>query len=267
MSLQERGQDGQLPVAFSIAALVPQVSMVYGSEYSLSEKKEPIFRDEIGIIAFWLGSRMMDNSDLRVFYQAHRFYSAFNLAAQFDIPDAREIEEDYSLLQPLGKDLAQGLERITHPLVAFIITTQRVAEYSWLDRFPKNLAEYRRNQGRNPTFIYKIITGGDGYGFSKRGVKDLTGRFWESELIAHELGGVYLSWNNDFPSIGSRRLVEFMNRLLGVDLPGRVFPDYSLQEMARIAWNVNREDFNTFSLREGAISKYPIVDGKPQFVF
>lgn len=129
----------------------------------------------------------------------------------------------------------------------------------------QGLYEIRRQRGRDQTtFIYKIILGA---GFSQKGRKDSAGHFSRNEMRAHELNGVYIPYDHDYRSLGIRRTTEFMNRVMGYDLPGVEFPNYSEVEIRKIAWNINREDFNAFSPREETIPKYSIVGGKPQFSF
>lgn len=84
-------------------------------------------------------------------------------------------------------------------------------------------------------------------------------------MRAHELGGVYLPYNHDYPTVSTSRLVEFMDRIIGFDLPGNDFPGYEEEKVQKIAWHINREDFNLGSPRAGAIPKYSIINGRPVF--
>ena len=65
----------------------------------------------------------------------------------------------------------------------------------------------------------------------KRGERDPARRFSRNAMRTHELGGVYLPYNSDYPSVSLSRLVEFMNRVMGHDLPGREFPNYNFEEL------------------------------------
>ncbi|MCL4420029.1 hypothetical protein M1146_08180, partial [Patescibacteria group bacterium] len=94
------------------------------------------------------------------------------------------------------------------------------------------------------------------------------GRFSRAERWSHALNGVFLRFDTDAPTAGSHRLVEFMNRVLGADLPGTDFPDYSIEDIQKIAWNISRESFNWHGAPAGTISKYPIGEnGRPVFPF
>lgn len=106
------------------------------------------------------------------------------------------------------------------------------------------------------TPIYAIVFGGyfQGDAWRDREVEPYDG----GEVCAHEAGCVKLFYNSDAISNGIHRLVEFMNRVMGCDLPDDEFPNYSFEELKKIAWNISRESFNAMSVREGSIPKYPI---------
>ncbi|MDD5147646.1 MAG: hypothetical protein PHV63_03830 [Candidatus Daviesbacteria bacterium] len=222
----------------------------------------PILKDQVGIFTMWFGKQMYDNSDYETFLRNRHFYLPAPFLADFFVPDADETN-NVSSLRPVAKDLAEELASWQNPLAVFIITTPRVAELGYLDRLPQGIFEYRLTPPR-PTFIYKIIFG---WGFSNRTYRDTDPRFREEEIIARNLEGVFFSFNGDYPTVCCRRLIEFINRILGYDLPGQEFPNYSPDEVEKIAWNIRREDFNSFSPMTGALPKYPIVNGKPQFRF
>ncbi len=224
-----------------------------------------ISKHDIGAITMWFGSRDLVNDDLATFNFELNFKS-FPLYSTFDIPDASKINsEAYPAFAQVDVDLRRELERAQGPLAIFIITTATVAEYPWLVQLPNGLLDFRRLQGYgHNTFVYKIILD---WGFPQEGPEDPHGHYSKEEMKAHKLGGVFIGYSHDYRSLGIRRTIEFMNRVLGYDLPGEKFPNYSPEDTRKIAWSLRREDFNVFSPRVGAIPKYPIVDGKPQFPF
>jgi len=227
-----------------------------------------ISKYEMGVLPIWLGKRDLVEDDLGKFYSEISFGldRQFNLYPLFSVPDADKIKDDaYPAFVPVDLDLRRVLERIQNHLAIFIITTAQVSEYTWLSQTPQGLLDLRRQQGREKTtFVYKVILGS---GFSQEGSKDPEGRFSQNEMRAHELDGVYLPYGLDWPTVSIRRLIEFMNRVLGYDLLGEKFPNYSTEELQKMVWNINREDFNVWTPREDAIPKYPIVNGRPQFPF
>jgi hypothetical protein len=84
--------------------------------------------------------------------------------------------------------------------------------------------------------------------------------------LVQEGKALYSYFNHDARSAGCHRLIELMNRIMGADLPGNEFPDFSMADLQKMAKHVNRENFNSFSRREGSIPKYPIgEDGRPLF--
>lgn len=244
-------------------------SLIITDQINLPANKEVkrISKNQLRVMNFWLGQRLYDNSDLSAFENEYSHFGRFRFNTMFGIPEIDEMGEDYSGLNEVGRDLAFELKKMAGPLVIFIVSTASVAEYSWFNRLPNNLKKYRKDIGFEDTFIYKVIMGG-WWRNHELLPEDLTGHnFRRSELRAYELGSSYLTYNTDYPSVGSRRLVEYMNRLLGVDLQGENFPDYSLEDRVRMSWHINREDFNLFTPREGAIPKYQIINDKPQFAF
>ncbi len=238
-------------------------------EYSLGERR--ILKEELTIISMWFGRRLLDYSDLAAFNTALGMYRAFRLGAQFDVPEIQDIEdavEEHSFLKLVGRDIAGELDAIRSPLVTFIIAPGDAMNYPWFDRFPRNIEVYRKNRGQDDTFVYKLIVGGETYDGLPKGLPgNLSENFWRHELQALQHEGIYLCYETDYPTRSSKRIIELMNRLVGADLPGRDFPNYSLADAARIAWHVNREDFTLLRSEPKALPKYPIVNGRPKFPF
>lgn len=243
-----------------------------------SVAKRTLFKNQIATISVWLGQRDLVNQDLETFYQVS-YMSRFQPYACFDIPDAGRIEDPESL-RPVVEDLTPNLDLIDKPLAVFAIMTAEVAEKPWSSRFCDAILQYRRaTRQLDDTAVYRIIMGG---GFN-RGFYGPHGaryhqyyelcdkgeepRFWPEEEIAQELDASFLFYNSDAPTAGCMRLVDFMRRILGRDLPGVEFPCYSFEEITKIAWHVNRENYNALR-KPGTIDKYQIgEDGRPIFPF
>lgn len=242
-----------------------RVNLVKASKLELAVP-EQISKYNVGVVTMWFGKRDLANDDLDTFNNEIHLGKQFAHLAAFEIPEANHLQDEpYPAFAGVDLDLRKELGTIKEPLVIFIVTTANIVDRPWLINFPQGLHYLRIQQGRDKTtFIYKIILGA---GFSQQGSEDPQGHFSKNEMRAHELGGVYIPYTHNYRSLGIRRAVEFMNRILGYDLPGEKFPNYTAEETQKIAWSISREDFNAYSPRESAITKYPIVGGKPQFSF
>lgn len=225
--------------------------------------KEKLLKYEMGVLPIWFGSRFVTAMDLEVFQGCLVLgFGSHNLYGPMYVPEVDKTEETEENLHLMASDIEDLLPKISQPLAIFVVTTPRAAEYSWLNQFPKRLEHYCRQSRKFETFVYKVIMGG-GIPFKKEGRRDPNNYFDRDEVRAQELGAAYLHYHPDAPTAGSRRLIEFFNRVLGDDLPGNKFPDYSSDELKTIAWYLSRENFNLISRRSGAIDKYPIINGKP----
>lgn len=223
-------------------------------------------KTQMGALPIWLGRRYYTEADIQSFRRLDNLYGLYpTYLVSFEFLDADRVDKPYPALIPLDKDIRKELGRIIDPLAIFIITSAEVAERPWVQHMSTGLMDVRKEQGLDQTtFVYSVILGS---GFSQEGKKDPDGHFSRNAMRAQELGSVYLPYNTDYPTVSTRRLVEFMNRVLGCDLPGNNFPNYSHEDLMKIAWHISKEDFNSVFPREGAIPKYSIVDGKPKFTF
>lgn len=241
--------------------------------------KRTLLKSQVATISIWLGQRDLVNQDLETFYHVSSM-CRFRPYVCFDIPDAGGID-DPQALKPIIRDLIPNLDRINQPLAVFAIMTAAVAEKPWSSRFCDAIQAYRwQSRQLDDAAVYRIIMGGgfnrglygphgdryhQYYELCDKGEEPL---FWPEEEIAQELGAFFLFYNSDAPTAGCMRLVDFMRRILGRDLPGVEFPCYSFEEITKIAWNVNRENYNAFGAKPGSIPKYPIGEnGRPIFPF
>jgi hypothetical protein len=242
-------------------------SIIKDPEHSLKEQK--ILKSEIGVLPMWFGRRLLDDSDLSAFDMALRFKRQFNMYSPFILPDADKVKKaNPKIFGEFATDLKHVLDGIAGPLVIFVVSTANCAEYSWLNEFPQKLNEFRKKQNRLDTFVYRVIMGGWFPNLERNLYEGKDNRALPYELKAHELTGVYLYYNTDAPTAGSARLTEFMNRIVGADLPGEYFPNFDNTDVQRIAWHLNRENFNVWSPKEGSIPKYSIgSNSRPIFPF
>lgn len=238
--------------------------------------KRTLLKSQVTHLTIWLGQRHLDNSDLETFYRVSDI-QRFKPNVQLVIPEAQTIDDPQTLRRPVTDDLIPHLDQIVNPLAVFIITTPGVAEKPWSSSFCEAIGQYRwQTRNLSDTAVYRIIMQG---GFNHERFSSIYKRyydlydaeqkplFWPEEEIAQELGAFFLFFNSDAPTAGCERLVDFMGRILGRDLPGAEFPTYSFDEITKIAWNINRENFNV-SLKAGSVPKYPIgPDGRPIFPF
>lgn len=258
----EDGRKQQIPGIESFSTF-PHTENIANQTDVVELSSPEILKHRVMGLVVWLGLRMYDDSDYEAFEQACAMYSRVHISSIFKLTDADKIK-DPSDLEPVVRDLTRELNKANGPLAVFVVTTPRVAEYPWLNQLQQGVQDFRQKYTREElTRVYRIIMGG-GSGFSDSGNYEWDDLIYPYERRSHDLGSVYLNFNGDYPSIGGHKLVEFMNRVVGMDLPGETFPDYSFDERKKIAWNIVREDFNTFSPRIRALPKYPIgEDGRP----
>lgn len=240
-----------------------------GQELVLATKslqtRGALLSDQVGVITICLGERRSDE-DFANIHQKLAFRK-FGLYAEFEIPHAEKIQEGYPVLDVVQRDIQNELLTIgKRPLGVMIVVSSDVAERPWFPYMDPGIRDLRRRLGASDTFVYPIILGSSRE-FTQKGEKDPDGHFSRSSMRAAEFGATYLPYNYDSPSVSINRLIEFMNRIMGCDLPGREFPDYSFEDLRKMAWHISKEDFNTLGKREDAIPKYPIVNGRPQFAF
>jgi hypothetical protein len=236
-------------------------------ESCLTEKG--ILKDSVKPVVIWMGSRYPgckhystlpdDLWDLHMnlgwFDRRFKIFADLSRvkAGQLESQEPDAVENFFSLTE----EIEETLTTIPNPMAVFTISTPMLAESPWVDKFLSELVKYRqRATGTNDIITYKIILGG--LGFRQEGPKDPQGYFTKTEMRAIELGGFYLHFSHDAPTACLQRLIEFMERILGDDLPGSDYPAYSPEEIAQIAYHIEQEDFNRDYPRLGAIPKYPI---------
>lgn len=219
-----------------------------------------IDKHNIVVLPVWIGYRRSDCSDFHEF-----FLPALYMYAQFEsfIPCA--VEETHSrhalVMSTLRNQLVVLANEPRRAVVCFIVTTS-VAESDW---FPRIFSLIRSTARKNNGTAYTIVLGPDDFKNPARGYTKNPWLIEAKEARAAELNAVYLRYNPDAPSCACERVVELINRLVGMDLPTDVFPDYDEKDIRVIAWNIDRENFNKVAggEREGSIQKYPIENGKP----
>ncbi|QQG43186.1 MAG: hypothetical protein HYW45_03220 [Candidatus Daviesbacteria bacterium] len=240
------------------------------------QKERPVLKETIGVVPIWLGLRELDDrddheldqrNDLAGFHRELTRSRRFGLYPSFEFPTAEMMEDDNPDFQQANRDFFTFLnETKDRPLAVFVVASEKIAKRPWFLSMGQTISDWRRKLNASDAFTYKIILGRS-FDFYKEGRTDPDGHFSKSSMRAADFGAVYLPYNHDHPSVSLRRLVEYMNRVMGCDLPGREFPGYSFEDLRKMADHINQEDFNAWGPREGAIPKYPIVNGRPQFAF
>jgi len=198
--------------------------------------KEQISRYEMTTLPIWFGTRNINEADCEAFINTLRWYRKFAHYIPLTFCDSDEIEQPYPALAPFVLHLAEVLHKIEKPLAIFIVSTSQSAEKPWFVKFAKMLHELRQN--KPPAFIYPVVM--DGQDFWELDPFEPAGHFSPAEERAHKFGAVHLYYDTDAPTAGSKRVVEFMNRVLGEDLQGDDFPDYPPGDIRKIAWSLNR---------------------------
>lgn len=229
----------------------------------IQEVKE---KSEAVALPVWMGTRFWDDSDFEKFMQQFswdRQFLSYNVQCLNDV----DVRQMYGKTYLVGvRNILQGVKQILDSadtkVAIFYLINARVAESNWFPILKKLVAKYAPGHP-----AYTIIIGGC--------FKDI-GRLWSEfdkkspydpdEIRAHELNAVYSFFDSDVPTAGMKRLMEIMNRIMGADLPGKKFPNFSEDELRQLAWHVCRENFNAWGVREGTITKYKIgEDGRPVF--
>jgi len=185
----------------------------------------------------------------------------------FEFPQAEIMEDDNPAYKQANRDFLVFLNDLRdQPLAVFTVVSEEIVRRSWFPSMGETIKDWRRKLNAADTYTYQILLDRS-YEFYKEGKEYPKDHFTPSSRRAADFGAVYLPYNSDHPSVSLSRLVEFMNRVMGCDLPGVEFPDYSFEDLRKMAHHINKEDFNTWGPREGAIPKYPIVNGRPLFAF
>lgn len=122
---------------------------------------------------------------------------------------------------------------------------------SWLD-FNEMLQKRQKN-----IFIYSVIF--DSAEFLDE--SELNGR--KKLLGSGKVASLY--YNSDAPTPAGERFVEYVSRLLGMDIDSKYFPKYDMGTAINMANHISRENFNSLGSKAGTLPKYPIRDGKPYF--
>ena len=218
---------------------------------------------EVVALPVWLGTRTYDHSDLSAFTSDWYIYRAFGSFEKIVFPEI-DIKVAYnrkylSRLKEIINRIENMVSKSEYQIAIFLVFSADSLESRWFEPFMKAIEKNSPN-----CRIYKIIMGGN-FNHDKLCDREKAEPYLPHEIRCHEFGAVYSYYNSDAPSNAIHRLIELMNRLMGYDLPDKKFPDYSLGDVKKIAWNVSREDFNTFGKRKDCVPKYKIKDGKPVF--
>lgn len=214
------------------------------------------------VLPVWIGYRLCDYSDLHSFSR-EMMWAHFMCLNPVMFPEYgsgwHETNQVSHKVEKMSDDIcsiAEYYSKKRKRLATVFIATGSAVEEVW---FPELVYQATKNQNK----AYTLIPSSE---FNlKCGDQQKESPYSKSELRAHELGALYLHYNTDAPTAGSRRIIEMINRITGADLQGKRFPDYSFEDLKKMAWHVSRESFNSMGKAQGTIEKYPIINGRPSF--
>ena len=211
-----------------------------------------ILNEDIAVLPILIGNRLLDRRDFEAFFEFFRPKKGYHplchdyLGEGFD-----NFKEIIDRSQNLVEKIISSQEG---PLAVFLILTRTAAEeVELVNWFVEQVSQKRKN-----VFIYPLV-----WDISMNEHFFYGG---ENNFHLYEKGRVaYIYFHPDAQTAGGRRVTEFIKRIMGYDLVGQFFPDYPREIIQKIAKQINRENFNTWSRRRDSIPKYPIRGGKPYF--
>lgn len=201
-----------------------------------------ILNKEVAVFPFLIGNRYFDRRDFDEFSMNFSVKSGYSPLYRDYI--GRNYNNFKKTLNYAEKQATDRIKNNGEAIVVFPILTMIAAKEA------KRLIECfeRLRVMRNKVFVYPII--------------------WDdhNDCYLYNSGtAAYIFINSDAPSAGGRRLKEYIQRIMGYDLPDGFFPEYSQEDANKIARHINHENFNTWRRKAFSIPKYPIIDGKPYF--
>lgn len=201
-----------------------------------------IINKNVTVLPFLIGSRSLIYRDFEEFdmhFSAKSYYSPLYVG-YFN----RKQNHFQKNLVNAEKQAIDLINQDQNPIVIFPILSMMAAKEA------RALIEcFKRLKAiREDVFIYPIIW------------DEYANNYLYTSGIA-----VYLFIDMDAPTVGAIRITQYIERIMGYDLPGGLFPEYTQEDANKMARHINFESFNAFGRKAGAIPKYPIIDGKAHF--
>lgn len=222
-------------------------------------------KTDVVSLIFWLGRRLCDDSDLDKFRPPENsllyIFSDLLATSWIKTEGKKAILQHQKKIELIGLKIIQSIQeakKLANKLVIIIILEPSLAEDDWYQDFSKKIRRASHGQ-----FFYEIV-----YGTNLRHPpgSSYTDIYQPWEVRAAELGMAAIYFNGDCPTNCGHRLSDFVKRILGLDIEGGKFPGYSIVDLQRMAWHINREDYRAFSKDLNAIPKYAIgPDKRPIF--
>ncbi len=219
-----------------------------------------IEKETINVLSVLVGNRTFNRDDFWAF--SSNFLIYYNLRNYnpllWDCIFYDYLKEEVHNFKKTIKSVQKEIKNTTdYPLAIFVILIRPTAEET--KELP-DLMKYIKNLKKN-IYIYPIIW--DRY---TKSISDPKKRNKQKEHYLYiSEQAVHISFGGGAPSAGARRICEFIQRILGYDLPDKFFPDYSWETIRKMANHINQESFNAFNPPLWAIPKYPIRNGRPHF--
>lgn len=234
---------------------------------AIEEKESKVVyrKYDVAVSPVWIGKRLSNNFDLHEFEKTYYNFPEFPhypIVAYPNINPGQVNGTSYSSeAKALMKDINNILDLARKQVAIFYIISAEVAESHWFPIMKKLIAKHRLD-----FFSYTIVVGD---GFKREALKaDSKDSLYNPyEIRAHELDAVNLPFGTDVPIVDMRRVTSMIERIVGVDLPGLIYPDYNQEDLQRLAWHISRENFNFGQVKEGSIPKYRIDErGRPEIL-
>lgn len=209
-----------------------------------------ILNDDVFVLPILIGNRLLDRRDFVAFMDKFCAKKGV-LPLCYDYLGRKH--HHFNKIMEKAQRKAEALMPKSGPVAIFLILTWPASvEAKRIMQFVDHFSGKRKD-----VFVYPIIwDGGDGDLY----IRGITRPYlFESGKAAH------IYFDSDAQTAGSRRVTEFIERVMGYDLPGQPFSRYSMDLVRKIARYINRENFNAHIRKARSIPKYPIINGKPYF--
>lgn len=200
-----------------------------------------------------IGNRYYNHRDFEEFSDNYRANGFIPICCDYYGDEYQNLDNIFVFV---SDQLVRRMEGNPNPFALFLIISWRVAGKT------RKVLKFIKSLKQIPNLHSYTLVWGEGgierFFFGSPGSK-LSDYLFERDYAN------YLYFHHDAPTAGARRICEFIQRIMGYDLPGETFPDYCFEDVKKIAFHINHESFNSFSAASDSVPKYNIVDGRPHF--